>query len=294
MKRYFMFGQTVESTISLPYLPESDAAPDFSLIWNQLHLDTEEDRLYAEMDGSACNVWMGCLGKYRIDPQERIIHAQTDGENMCYSTLFNIPMSIYFALRGDLLLHCSSVSAHGKLYSFCGNKGSGKSTLTTLISESYGGFYNDDSLRVSEDLSAWGGLQAVKLQDDTLHFISCNKNNTLHQTAFQKWLYCQEPVYQPARLHHVIFLRRSPSTDSFKVEKITSKIHVYLKLIENVIGFNSCFPENLKNRILSTGLLEQISRRLPCYYLTCPNSLEGLRRALAQQLLFRLFDEEVK
>lgn len=73
------------------------------------------------------------FAEYKIFKEKALIECNASCETDFFSTLFNIPFSVYFMMKDEVLFHTNTVLRNGSLFMFCGEKGVGKSTLTGII-----------------------------------------------------------------------------------------------------------------------------------------------------------------
>lgn len=119
--------------------------------------------------------------KYILSISNTLSYTIDENEICCYtkdyqsfiSTLFNIPFSIFFLLRGEFLLHASSIVYNKKLILFCAKKGVGKSTLVNMLNNKELMLFGDDTIRVTNSNVGYRAFNYSKLYYETSLDLGC-------------------------------------------------------------------------------------------------------------------------
>lgn len=189
----------------------------------------------------------------------------------CFSTLFNIPFSIYFLIRNEMLIHGCSMVKHDKCLCFTGHKGVGKTTLVSLLDGEDLILWGDDTLRVKNDLTAYRAHNLIKITDETSHSIMLRYNVTQYKNLVGKSYGILPPYELQCTIGAIIELSRSHTTAI--IRPINEKLIRNIILKRNIVGIN-CFDKHLLDKINYIKLDSTIK----CFSLVVPDSIAELNK----------------
>lgn len=185
-----------------------------------------------------------------------------------FSTLFNIPFSVYFLLREEVLLHCCAMLHKNQLICFMGEKGVGKSTLTMLLNGEVLKQYSDDTLRISTMKRAFRAHNLVKYTSETVAIVEHNNVTNKHNLSGKTYAYlCEQDV--SVTVSHIFAVKRSNSP-YFKISAISPLTQVAF-ILDNIVGI-----KYFDHKLLKLAINYAKANRFYCEELNIPNGMTYL------------------
>ena len=208
------------------------------------------------------------FAEYKIFKEKALIECNASCETDFFSTLFNIPFSVYFMMKDEVLFHTNTVLRNGSLFMFCGEKGVGKSTLTGIINnEKDFELYSDDTIRIDGSGSCFRASDLIKLTVETLNSLIIGKRTGVKNSVGKEFCFI-EAGEQECNFRFVFRLHRGAD---FKIKKINNAAIKKSILIGNIVGVEY-FCRSLLEKAISVS--DKLS---PEYYeMRVPNGLEKL------------------
>ena len=267
---YRIYGLTVKTNVPLTLLAETDAAPeDLSIRVEYGAVQKSYDIRVLEDDG-VYRVNLGMLADYRIYPERGLMECTAEDYNGFFSTLFNIPFSIFFAVRSLRLLHCCAMTYKEKLICLAGEKGVGKSTVTSILDGGDFRLFSDDSLLISDDGRGYKPHNLIKMTESTVKF---SRKNAIMLTdcfnAVGKRYGVFDGEEESRDIAAVLVLRRTSGTPDLR--EVTGETVRRMSFLNNTIGI-SYFPRELLRKWLDAPACPSVK----LYDAFIPNDYENL------------------
>ena len=206
--------------------------------------------------------------RYVVYPFQSKIECTAVTFEAFFSTLFNIPFSVYFMLRGEMLLHCCTMTHNNKLICFMGEKGVGKSTLTKLLNGDVLKQYSDDTLRVACGGKAFRAHNLIKYTPET---VAVTKNNNItnnRNLSGKVYAYILEQCVDIA-ISRTFVIKRS-NIFYPRLSDISTKLQPAV-ILDNIVGINYFDCDLLK---LALNYVK--TNRFYCSELSIPNNISDL------------------
>lgn len=285
--RYQIYGLTVHSNVPMPLLAEcaeaanADIILEVSYAWRAC-----DDGIRITATDGLYTVELGRYAAYTIDPWDGRFVCSAANFEAFFSTLFNIPFAVYFASRGEKLLHTCSMLYERRLLCFIGEKGSGKSTLTKLLDGTAFQLYSDDTLRLAEDMLGYRAHNLIKCTRQTVTALRLQTTGVENAVGKQYAYIASSSTEAPVSA--LIAVKRT--TGSAALKKITSPLMQKALYYGNIVGAQY-FPAPLLNQLFS-----EAAPPLPCYVLLVPDGLSRLaaeRQALSLMLCEALRENDL-
>jgi dephospho-CoA kinase len=243
---YTIYGINICCNVKMPLLYEHYGNAGFDLILNIYYgYENRSEITKIEKDNdNVYNIFLSKYAKYRIDIINNRIDCNAENFEAFFSTLFNIPFSVYFFLKKEKLLHACSMLREDSLFCFTGGKGIGKSTLTHLLNGKEFKLYSDDTVRETAEGYGIRAHNLVKLTDETIENLRITdilrSKNVMGKTYKKNY-----SKSYPAVIKTIIQLYRTEGI--VKLEKINDEKIIRLIYIDNIVGTGYFKKELLKD-----------------------------------------------
>ena len=287
--KYEIYGIVVETNFKIDILIPTTPKISMLKIINyplQLYNPDQIKNKYIQID-------FQCGLIYLINKFENVILVFSDNINKVISSLFNIPFALFFNnIKKGLLLHISTVQLKNKdIIGFTGEKGSGKSTITFMLSQ-YLSLFSDDTLFISNDKPHLGYSAGsfIRLNSDVLYMHKQKEiyENAIKNIAGKAYVFPNELGYPSPEeffgtLKKIYKINRK-DTKSIIVKPIVTKISKILLLIQNLIGKEYISNSELLDTYRSE-IFEYLISNVKFYELDVPNNLQILNDLIKSQYL---------
>lgn len=267
---YTIYGIPVKCNHPISYLnmqSTSKAGLFLSIQYMKTELQMNQILIHSTQQGYRIQLahYMDVL----IHHDKPIIECQTEKEEYLFSTLFNIPFSVYFTLQNELLLHVSSMECQNRLLCFAGEKGTGKSTLVSALDGKFLQIYSDDTLRVDRHQFGYRAHPYTKLTNETLQKLNLKNYTDRYNISGKRYCYIQTDANE-RKLAAFILLKRSNNINCVNLYNMNHSLEPPF-LLQNIVGIQF-FNSELIRKCLS--LIQYF--RINCYILEIPNDLNYL------------------
>ena len=242
MFSYFIYGLTAQLNIQLPFL-EQEKVDTVDLYIHVEFIDISDSTVSWPEKKNAYFLDLSPYGIYYVHSERNRIDCYAPNLQSFFSTVFNVPFSIYFLFRNELLLHTSSMLYKGSLLCFSADKGKGKSTLVSYLNHCKElRIYADDTLRVAKGGLAYRANHLIKLTDETVNSFQTN-TNCLGRNVTQKQYFEFKTCDQKVKCQNIIVIERDTSNtiNFFRIENMVEKKLV----LSNAIVGNQFFDKSL-------------------------------------------------
>lgn len=290
VNRYKMFGFTLVTHIDFPmlqYAEESSENVDIKLSNFPYEQKSEYD---AGDDTNYFIVDFGINLLYFIpksdNPSNEILVFSDENEKI-RSSFLNIPVSLFLLRYNGLMLHVSCIEQNGDIFGFCGEKGTGKSTLSFLLSKTYN-LFSDDSLyaRFSESgMLCYRTNSFIRLHMNTfLMYGKENDFNGLHKNlvgkayVFPDQMGLKSSCKNVGHLKRLYFLKRNKN-GLFEVKSVTENILKKIYLLNNIIGMPYVNNELLL-KIVYWDSYQYLINNVDFYEMTVPDDLDKMSKLI--------------
>lgn len=228
----------------------------------------------SKMDGNNLYVNMNEFASLKINILEKSIVCFARDYESFFSTFFNIPFSALFLLKGEFLLHTSSILHNDNIICISAEKGTGKSTLVAMLEKMDDiNFFADDTLRLDHQLYGYPPHQLMKLHSDVTEHVSSEKLTGYHNVLQKNYIKYSHMPKGKRPVKALIFYSRNKNINAHRIVKIENNIVINLKFIKNIVGTVSLSPL-FANQIINTT--KDVYSKLNCYKLEMPDSLDYL------------------
>ena len=242
MFEYGIYGCALHSELELP-LPRVSAETTETVTLTAERGEAFEERIQVRFGDGYAELRTSFV-RYTVFPTENRIHAEfRDGPEDVVCTLLNIPFSLFFLGKKELLLHCGCLEWNGDLTAVAAAKGVGKTTLVTGTAKKVH-LFSDDTLRISEGLTGYGVNGLVKLTKAGYEAVcGAAPETALFQRADGKLFVSAgdigmkvSPVCR-GKLKNICFLERNRK-DSAEIVPVAIGRGKYIYLLSNVVGIS--------------------------------------------------------
>ncbi len=266
---YNLYGKLVIINIELPLLSNINDVNKFDLKVDVNFDNIIGDTVSIKKDDEQYLIKLGSLAIYHIDPTNNMITCKARDFESFFSTFFNIPFSVYCLCKDELLFHACSLLHDNKVLCLSGNKGVGKSTLTSILN-SNANFYifGDDTVQISKGLIAKRAHNLIKQTPETVNALNVPTLNV--QNVAGKYYSYFDTAERIATIGKIFHLVRSDEL-KFKIELITSELKKDCIFRANIVGVEH-MPYSLINKILKV----KPNKEIQFYELIIPNDLNYL------------------
>lgn len=280
---YCVYGINMSSNIQIDYVATCE---------NKVNLRLNVDYNYnnprissisiTELDESV-NIDLNPFAHYRIDYKNNEITCSAQNYESFFSTFFNIPLSAYLILKGEILLHASSMSFADNLICFAGEKGVGKSTLINLLNGDQLMQYSDDTLRIDYRCNGYKGNNLSKLKDDSVEKL-CVKDLTGYRNAVGKQYVKLSTDFSSHQVKALVCLCRTDS--GVELNRVSSEIAKRSIIFDNIVGLNYFTSSMVKKALKAVNNIN-----IPVFTLKVPNNLHQL--IMMKERLINMIKTEV-
>lgn len=269
MHYYNIYGQSVAVNVQLPLLNSIEPTDDCEMQIFVKYADIDGDgHIHIEESGDHYTLKLGNLAVYQIDMEEKQIVCQAKDFESFFSTLFNIPFSVYFLNKKEVLFHACSLVYDHQVFCLTGEKGIGKSTLTGILNQ-YEEFqiFGDDTIHIGDHSICSAAHNLMKQTPETVQSLSTKTLNS--KNAAGKFYISFENEVNLGVIKKIFYISRSDRL-TFTVRKVTNALRKNSIYKANVVGAG-----HMPYRLL-TNLLKISQENLEFYELFVPNDLTYL------------------
>lgn len=283
---YHIYQLVVQSNVPMPLLPECSTTPNVDITIEVCYIPYLADNAIRVTESRGLyTVELGPYAVYTIDPINGRFECSAIHFEAFFSTLFNIPFSVYFALQGERLLHTCTMFYDQRLICFVGEKGSGKSTLTRMLDGTVFRLYSDDTLRLTESMIGYRAHHLIKFTDQTTTALRLQTTNVKNAVGKQYAYIASPPV--AASVGALIAIKRTSAQPS--VKKLSAPLARKTLFCGNIVGAQY-FPA-----LLLKALFSESVPPFPCYMLCIPDGLTRLvtEKGLISSLICKALAEDL-
>lgn len=257
---YYSFGFKITSNYEIRGL-EKNKNSDFPfiplLINLKISLDFDDiENPYGITKND--NVYILCFKKITYHITKSSIKVTCNSEELFFSTLFNLPLSIVMTLNGRLLLHSSSFVHENTLYPICADKGNGKSTLSAYALTKGDTFFSDDTLPLilfNDCILAVNSVNYIKLNKDSADSIYNSRYNSYKKNIQGKIYIPTKYKFYSLPLNHIFFMVTNNKINH--IQLISNFSTIKILLFKNIVGI-SWFDSSLKNLITESDIFKAL------------------------------------
>jgi hypothetical protein len=268
---YKIFGLTISSNINILFASscirtdEVDVYVDVSIHEDNYFFDKVE---MVQESTDEYTLYIPQIGVYAVQVDR--IKCKVRDYRSFISTFFNLPCSVLLLLRSEFLFHACALKGPKGVYLISGEKGAGKSTLSSiLMNDDMFSFYADDTIRIDHAGNCFGPHKYIKLNVDILNLLNLNSNG-YENIAGKKFIYAgnckknENQLYENSHIYCVLHISRG---NTFSIKNI-DKTTIYTK--RNIVGVEFMHA-SLIQRILS---LNYVFANV--FQLTVPDNLDKM------------------
>ena len=228
------------------------------------------------------------IASYVLMPNSHQIQVKYNSIEDIRSTIFNLPAAVWAACKNEVLLHSSSICVNNNVIAFCAPKGTGKTTLVSMLGKCLPVF-SDDTIYLSNEknkISCYSHLKSLKFTKKTFTFF-CDANeaifNSTPKTVQNKAYvslerlglkYFKETRTITPTLKSIFLLHRENS-NGFVIKSINSPIEKTSILLENCVGLEY-FPSEMIKNILKSKTFALLLNDIAFFNLYIPSSFSFL------------------
>ena len=263
---YSIYGKSIAINIELPLLKRGAPVDDYDIqIFVEYAPVDGDDYIHIREINNKYAVHLGRWAVYHIDVKENTFFCQAKDFESFFSTLFNIPFSIYFLSKNEILFHACSLIYDNQVFCLTGNKGVGKSTLTQILNQ-YDKFqvFGDDTIRISNGSI---GSRAHNLMKQTNETVNSLNTKTLNIQNIAGKFYVSFGNEAESGIVKKIFHISRSEEKSFVARKVTNKLRQNSIYKSNVVGIT-----HMPYKLLSNSLKIH-QNNIEFYELFVPNDL---------------------
>ncbi len=301
---YSLYGYQLFSDISLPLRTTQgqeytgDAEDSFSLQHRGVDQMPLDEDVFVDLDKGFSQI-RSPIASYTIDVKNRYLEVSSKSQEEIISTLFNIPFSIISSLRGEVLLHASSImSAHNSVVAFCGKKAAGKSTLVAHLAKMKP-FFGDDTLNIKlmdRRLSCYSAGDFIKMSQETFKSVglketlfSCYKKN-IQGKAYVDCSSAGLLVSDRSTdlcLSRIYFVSRH-NENRIAIQRIECDLQKRAFLVSNIVGVGY-LPAKVVEYIANSSVFKSILKTVELYSLKIPHDIANINN-VARDVGTLIFD----
>lgn len=239
---YKIYGKIVGVNLKLTLLKMMEECNACDLYVDVSYESLEGENVYIKGDAYKFDIRLGSLALYRIFPEKNMISCTAQNYESFFSTFFNIPFSVYFLSKNEVLFHACSVLYHHQILCLTGDKGVGKSTLMSLL-DKLNGFeiFSDDTLHVDGSFFGDRAHNLAKQLPETIRALNIRPLNEKN-IAGKAYTYFPCAV-ERARIGAIFHLNRTKEK-GFRLQKITTDLNRNTIFRANIVGI-SYMPHQL-------------------------------------------------
>lgn len=280
MFRYIIYGRIINSNIELPLreitcsMDSSEQITlfvDFNFKEIQVrdvinYVDTDEVYIVYFYDGVI----------YEISGINDVIKVSAKSFEHFFSTFFNIPFSVYFSIKNGILLHCSSVIYDKNVLFLSGDKGIGKSTISSFLCNKYGySFFSDDTIYVDEHINIFGATEYVKITDETANFIDVSTINCTKNLIGKNYIKFKKDFSNCSFTKNKIFIKLNRTNNNTYIEQINDKNIINTIILSNIVGIKY-FPTDLLYKVYNNKIIKNTINEYHFFELFVKNGLKEI------------------
>ena len=255
----------------MPLLTETELDSCFDIELNVTYKKIESINSVVISEEDDCfRIRISIYAVYTVYKTQDRIECEVFGFEEFFSTLFNIPFSVYCIIRGECVLHSCSVICNEQLICFAGEKGVGKSTLMKLLDGEKMTAFSDDTIKVSVDKMAYKAHSLMKLTENTVSALNVCKLLGVKNAAGKQYVRITSENTEK-KIGAVILLKRGKYS-----KKIIPVVNSSLKtgiFCENIVGINY-FCTSLLSRSLEIS--KNIELKINFGILSLPDDISKL------------------
>lgn len=228
------------------------------------------------------------IASYVLMPNLNQIQVKYNSVEDIRSTIFNLPAAVWAAYKNEVLLHSSSICVNNNIIAFCAPKGTGKTTLVSMLGKCQPVF-SDDTIYLSHEknkISCYSHLKSLKFTKKTFTYF-LDANEAIFDSAPKT---VQNKAYVPLETMRLksfketanispklksIFLLHRENLNNFKIKSIDSPIEKTSILLENCVGTEYFSAEMIKN-ILKSKIFTLLLNDVAFFNLYIPSSFSFL------------------
>ena len=269
---YRIYGIAIASNIEMPLLPQVSCSSEDETVELIIKFGQVKNNGISVISASddCVLIMLNNYANYTLYFRQSRIACLASNFEAFFSTLFNIPFSIFFILRGKILLHSCGLSVSNKVFGIAGDKGVGKSTLSNLLNGEYFRLFSDDTMLICSDNTVKRAHNLVKITDETISALELNDILSVKNATGKSYRYIEDADDIKKTISCIIQIKRSED-NIVKMLKIDSILAKRQMLIHNVVGIDY-FGKQMFKSLMSIDIPINISY----YSLYIPNSLDEL------------------
>lgn len=299
MFEYYVYGCKVKSNLCCPLLTEYENQQVFYTVALKIVIDSRYQNTISQTRFIHDDVIVIDSRdiRYVIDGKRNIIETYASNFDIVQISLLNIPFSMFLASKGIPVLHSGTVSHEGKIISFVGEKGAGKSTFVfnSIIDENCK-FLGDDTIAIflyGKKLclcegckyikldKLYSGMNIDKLKEIDAQEIYLSKNNKSYIRTNRNF----REGYVITDNCKMGLLRRT-NIDVPNVIVFNNSITKKVSFLNNVVAFRY-FSNTLKRKI-EDFYTQHIENCIEVYNVVLPDNLLEIRQNI--NLIWSIFD----
>ena len=285
---YYLYGKHVVINVELPLLCN---IADYNKVDLTVHVDFDiitGETINIKKDYERYIIELGSLAYYCVDPTKNIIICKAANFESFFSTFFNIPFSVYFLCKDEILYHACSLIYDNIVFCLTGNKGVGKSTITEILnSKNEFQIFSDDTIHIDNNFFSNSAHNLVKHTPETVEFLKLKTLNV--KNAAGKYYSTFDKHYSLLKINKIFHLIRTDNKLAIRpINNILIKNSVFRA---NIVGINY-MPYPLISKVLKINP----SPNIDFYELLVPNDLNSLIKNSdkLKQLIVNCFEMGVK
>jgi len=265
---YCVYGINISSNIPIHHVNICENIANLGLNVDYNYKNPKNSSISITQDDESVYIDLNPFAQYWIDLKKSEITCSAQNYESFFSTFFNVPLSSYLILKGEILLHASSMIFADSLICFAGEKGVGKSTLTNLLNGDLLKQYSDDTLRIDYQCNGYKGNNLSKLKEDSIEKL-CVKGLTGYRNAVGKQYVELNTDFYCRQVRALIFISRS--NGGVELKKVTSRILQQTIIFDNIVGLNYFSSNMVKNALKAVNKIN-----IPVFTLKVPDNLHQL------------------
>ncbi len=260
----------------MPLLSEFSSTDTNESFFMNLHVEigkvTCQGISVEELDNNTFIIKLGDYAIYYVDGKDNRIRCLATSFESFFSTLFNIPFSLFFASKGWCLFHACSLLREKTVICISGDKGVGKTTLSYLLAGDQLKLYSDDTLLIRSKTRPFRAHNLMKLTDQSVSELNIFDVNKERNIIGKRYYSIDDTKIKPSRIESIIFLRRTSDNKPW-VEPIKLPAIKKGMLYHNIVGIG-VLPYSIIKRIDMESLFSDI----PVSFLHIPSNFETLKK----------------
>jgi hypothetical protein len=220
---------------------------------------------------------------FDIELTKGIMRAAYVDIEQLYSTMFNLPFSAIAISRGDILLHCGSVSHNNYIFAFAGEKGIGKSTLISRLSKTFN-FFTDDTLDIKDNnyLHCYSCGSFMKLHLDSFLSIKDsdmslfdNARKNIQNKAYLTPFPAETEQAAETRCLKRIYLVKREKINKPVIDDITGSLRKRYVVIANTVG-SGFLPKELLQKMARSSVVDRLINLIEYKQIIIPDNIDSV------------------